>query len=117
MGRIKALFAVVVVAVLIFLAIKLLPPYVNNYELQDSIDSIARMATYAQNKSDEDIRNDVLQKGKEIGIPLTADNVTIKKDQVECDIDVKYTIAVPVPGYTFRLNFNPTAGNRQITAK
>ncbi len=113
----KALFALGIVAVLVFLAIKLLPPYINNYELQDSIESMARMATYATNKTEEDIRNDVLQKGREIGIALVAENVAVKKDNVECDIDVKYTVVVPVPGYTFRLNFNPTAGNRQITAR
>lgn len=113
----KAIFAIAVLAVLIFLGVKLFPPYFNNYQLQDDITNIARYATYAQAKSAEDVRSDVIAKAREEGVTLSEENVTVTKDNVGVNIEVKYTVVVPVPGYTFRLTFNPTAGNRQITAK
>ena len=117
MRSIKALFALAVIGALIFLGYKLLPPYVSNYELQDEITSIARFASYAQAKTAEDVRSDVMAKAKDHEIDLKPDDVTVSKDNTGCSIDVRYAVRVPVPGYTFVLQFNPTAGNKQITAR
>ncbi len=117
MARLKTWFALFIVVAVIFLSIKLLPPYFANYQLQDDIETIARYATYAQAKGEEDVRNDVLAKARERGVALTAEDVKITKDGVSVNIDINYVVTVPVPGYTFKLKFNPTAGNRMITAK
>lgn len=117
MRSLKALFALLVVAAGIFLGYKLIPPYLNNYELQNEITNISRVATYAQAKTEDDVRADVIAKAKEEGVDLKPEQVTVQKDNTACNIDVRYEVAVPVPGYTFNLTFNPSAGNRQITAK
>jgi selenide,water dikinase len=44
----SGLLLILVVAAILFTAFKLLPPYIDNYRLQDSIDTIARNATYAK---------------------------------------------------------------------
>lgn len=117
MARLKTWFGVFVVVAAIFLGIKLLPPYFANYQLQDDIESIARYATYAQGKGAEDVRSDVMAKARERGVALNLEDVNVTKDGVSVSIDIKYVVEVPVPGYTFKLKFNPTAGNRMITAK
>jgi hypothetical protein len=116
-GSMKAYLALAMLVVMGFLGFKLLPPYINNYQLQDSIESIARFSSYAARKTADDVKKEVLEKAEEIGIELDASQVHVRKDSRAVNIEVRYTVEVPVPGYTFNLNFNPVAGNRVITAK
>jgi hypothetical protein len=115
MRKFKALLALLVVGAMIFLGVKLVPPYFANYEFQDDLNTLARYATYAQSKTAEDVRTDVLAKARERGIELTGDQIQVTKDGSGVSIDVRYEVVVPVPGHTFTLKFNPTAGNRMIT--
>jgi hypothetical protein len=117
MQRLKTLLAFLVVGAMIFLGYKLLPPYYANYQLQDDIDTIARFSTYAQNKGETDIQVDVIAKAHDHGIDLTREEVKVQRDASGVQIDVNYDVTVPVPGHVFKLTFNPTAGNRMITAK
>lgn len=117
MATFKAVLAIAAFAALIFLAIKLVPPFINNYQLQDEINAVARFSTYAQGKTVENIRDEVILKGKETGIALKEDQVQVEKTTYGVNIDVKYAVVVEVPGYTFNLKFNPTAGNKMITAR
>ncbi|MDP2735322.1 MAG: hypothetical protein Q8P12_03885, partial [bacterium] len=51
----SAVLALLFVGVLIFLAFKLLPPYINNYQFQDELENIVRTATYSP-VSEQDVR-------------------------------------------------------------
>ena len=117
MASFKAVLAVVLFVALIFLGIKLVPPYISNYQFQDEIGSIARIATYAQAKTEQDVRNDVLAKAKELGLPVKEEQVTVAKGAYGISIEVKYNVQVEVPGHTFNLEFNPASSNKMITAK
>ncbi len=117
MATLKAVLAVALFVAMIFLAIKLVPPYINNYQFADDINTIARFSTYAQGKTVEAIREEVIQKAKENSITLKEEQVQVEKTQYGVAIDVKYTVAVDVPGYRFNLNFNPTTSNKMITAR
>ncbi len=116
-GNFKAFVTLVIVGLSIFLGVKLLPPYVGNYELQTDLETIARMATYAQGRSVDDLKGEVVAKAKEDNVVITAENVTIDKTQFGVNIDVKYTVPIVLPGRTVTLSFNPTAGNKMLTAK
>ena len=116
-GSFKALFAVAFFVALVFAGIKLVPPFINNYQFTEDINNIARTATYATTATEEVIRTDVIGKAKDLGIPIQPDQVTVQKTQTGVQIDVKYVVTVTMPGYTFKLNFNPYAGNKMITAK
>ena len=116
-GGFKAILAVALFAALIFLGIKLLPPFINNYQFQEDLATIARLTTYAQNKGPEEIRADVMVKVKELGLPVKEEQVTVSRNTYGVNIEVKYTVHVEVPGHTFKINFNPAAGNKMLTAK
>jgi hypothetical protein len=64
----KALFWVAVLGILIFLTIKLLPAYIDNFQFQDDLNNLARLVTYAQAKTEADVRSEVLRIAKERGI-------------------------------------------------
>jgi len=113
----KTLLWVAVIAVGLYLAFMLLPPYVNNYQFQDDLTAMARMNTYAQNRTAEDIRNEVLAKAKEYKLPVKPEQIEVERTQVGVNIAVNYNVPVQVPGYTFNLKFSPSAGNKMLTAR
>ncbi len=117
MATFKAVVAVAVFAAVVYLGIKLVPPWVNNYQLQDHITSLARRATYGQGVTEESIRKDVLSKTKELRMPVKGEQIRVVKSTYGVNTDVKYNVVVKTPAYTFNLKFNPTAGNKMITAK
>lgn len=116
-GSLKAILAVAIFVALVYLGIKLVPPFINNYQFQEELNSVARVSTYAQGATEENVRNDILGKAKDLGLPVKEEQITVSKTNIGVNIDVKYNVAVAVPGYTFNLKFNPTAGNKMITAK
>ena len=116
-GSFKAILSLIVLCMIIFLMVKLVPPYINNYQLQDQIQVIAQYTSYQQNKTAEDIRKDVIEKAKDCGVRLLPEQITIEKSGTAVSIDVKYTVHVELPGKSVDIPFNPTAGNKIITAR
>jgi len=116
-GNLRAILGLVVIAVIMFLCVKLIPPYVNNYQFQQAIDGVARYSAYIQNKSAEDVKNEVYAKAKDCEVLLPPDAVEVEKTGTTVNIDVKYVVAVDLLGKSVELRFNPTAGNKMITAK
>jgi len=117
MAKLKAFFWLAVLGILVFLAVKLLPHYVDNYQFQDDLNNLARVVTYAQAKSEDDVRADVLRLALQHELPLKSEQIKVSKTQTGVSIEVNYNVVVPVPGYTFNLKFNPAAGNKMITAQ
>ena len=110
MRPVKAILAVVVVVAMFIAAFRVVPPYFNNYQLQDEIESIARLNTYS-NKSEDEIRDMVLKKAKEYEVPVTAEQVKVNRTGQEIAISAKYMVHVNLPGYPLDLHFNPHTAN------
>ena len=104
------------VGVLIFLAFKLLPPYINNYQFQDELENIVRTATYSP-VSEQDVRQTVMKRAGEMGIVLDDRQVVVRKDRSSVNIAVQYEIPVDLLVRQIVLSFNPSAGNRNIAAR
>jgi len=117
MRTLKALFSLAVLAAMIYLAIKLVPPYAHNYQFSEEITSIARLSSYVRDKSADDIKQEVLAKARELEIPIGPDDVKVEKTFNSCSIDVQYVVHVDLPIRPVDLKFNPTAGNKIIVAQ
>lgn len=111
-GTSKAIFALVVLAVVAFLGAKIIPVYVNNYELNDYISQLAIRATVGHASADA-VQNDVVQKAQDLGLPVTRDNVKVSIGS-KVTIDIDYNVPVDLKVYTLTLHFTPSAENRQI---
>jgi len=112
----SGLVLLLVVAAIIFVSYKLLPPYIDNYQLQDSIENLARTATYNR-LTEADIRNQVLDAAQELGIPLDQQQVVVQKSGSTVNIAVQYYVPVDLLVHQMDLQFAPSAGNRNIMAK
>ena len=113
---VSAVLALLFVGALIFLAFKLLPPYINNYQFQDDLENIVRTATYSP-VSEQDIRQTVMKQAREMGIVLDDRQVVVQKAKSSVDISVQYEITVDLMVREVVLSFQPSAGNRNITAR
>jgi hypothetical protein len=116
-GNLKLLTTLAVVALAIFVSVKLGPVYFAEYQLKEDLDSMARLATYAQNKTPEDIKRDVIAKAKEDDVMLKDDDVQVERTPNGVNIAVKYSVHVDILGQGKDLNFELATGNRNITAK
>ncbi len=110
-GRIKTILTLLVLAAMVYVAFKVIPPYLNNYELLDFMKTEARFAA-VNRKSPEEAREDVYKKIKELGIPAKPDNIRVEGlPQSGMRITVTYKVVVDLQGYELVLNFQPTADN------
>jgi len=112
----SAILGLAIVVAVVFSAIRLLPPYIANYQFQDSIDNIARTATYSQ-ITERDLRNQVMKQATDLGIQLDDRRVTVQKDRSTVNIQISYEVPVDLVARQVVLKFAPTAGNRNITAR
>jgi len=111
-GRLKALFALAVVAATVYLCIKIIPVYVNNYDLRNHIQDLAITATVSHMSADK-ISKDVVAYASDLGLPVTADNVKVAVGGT-VTINLDYTVPIDLRFYTLMLHFSPSAENRQI---
>jgi len=111
-GTGKLIFALLVIAAVGFCSFKIIPVYVNNYELNDEIRQLAIQAT-ADHSSEEAIMNRVLADAKDLNLPITRDNVTVHVSGGVA-ISVDYTVPIDLTVYTWAAHFNPSTVNKQI---
>lgn len=112
MKTIKALAGVGLVVAMVYVAFQLIPPYFNNYQFQDAIESEARLASYSI-KSEQEIRDIVAKKAKEFDVPLTAEQINVQRTGSGVDIWAKYTVHVDLPGYPLDLKFEPATKSKR----
>jgi cell division protein FtsL len=113
-GRFKTLLSLAILAAIIFVAIKTLPAYVNNFELQDHIRQLStQLAVRSKPATPDEIRDEVVAFAQDHGVPLTADNVKVTIAS-HVSINLDYTVPVDLMVYTLRLHFTPSAENPSL---
>jgi hypothetical protein len=112
-GRLGTLLTVLILAVAVFVAIKVVPAYVLNYQLQDSMQTEARFAISSK-KGEEEIREAVWKKIQELGIPARKEDIRVTVVDTSVTIVVNYVVHVDLEVYEFNLEFHPHADNHTI---
>ena len=87
------------------------PIYAGNLKLQNYVAEITHREDI-RNQPDEALRQNVLNKARDLNLPVKADNVQITRSSDGLRIDVRYFVRVTIPGYTVDLHFYPGAGSR-----
>ena len=98
-GRLGTLFALLLLAVLIYLGVKIVPVLVNTYALKDFMDEEARFA--AVRKDDEVIRNRIWRKAQELELPLRKKSIITRRTNARFNIRVSYSVPIETPVYTY----------------
>ena len=116
-ARAKTLLALVVLVALVFSAIKIVPAYVNNYDMQDAMQQEARFVfnpNTGRPKSMDDIRAELVKKAQQLGLPIKPDDIQVTQEGTKVSIAADYTIPVDLVVYQFTLHFHPQADNTSI---
>jgi hypothetical protein len=112
-ARIKTLIVLIILGCAVFCAVKIVPPYFDNYQLQDSMRQEAAYAS-ATRKQDDDIRADIEKKLKQLGIPADSKDIQVSDDAGNVKISVDYTVPVDLAVYQLQLHFHPEANNASL---
>jgi len=110
---VKLFLLLLVLGSMVFAGIKVVPVYVNNYQMQDAIESEARFAIGSRLAA-KDVRENVMKKVNEIGIPAQDDNLKVTVSQGSVNISLDYSVPVDLMVYKFTLDFHDHADNRSI---
>ena len=116
MGIIKAFIGFVAIAAVVVGLFQVAPPMLTNYSFQDDLKTVALMDSSNLQKTDEDVRTDVMRKVKEHELPIEPKQITVQRINTPgisaVYISVDYSVTVNVSGYPFDMHFNPTSGNK-----
>ena len=112
-ARIKSLIVLIILGSALFCAVKIVPPYFANYQLQDSMRQEAAYAS-ATRKKDDDIRADIEKKVKQLDIPADSRDIQVSDDAGNVKISVDYTVPVDLAVYQLQLHFHPQANNASL---
>jgi hypothetical protein len=116
MGIIKAFVGFLAIAAVFIGVFQVAPPVMANYSFSDDLKTVAMMDGAAFQKSDDDVRNDVMKKVKEHDLPIEAKQIKVQRINTPglsaVYVEANYTVTVNLPGYSFDMNFNPSSGNK-----
>lgn len=112
-GKAKAIIVTLVLAFLVYAAVKVVPPYVSEYELSDKMQETARFASVNRNSEDQ-IRKSIMSTIEDLQIPATLDDIKVTASGGRVTISVDYKVPIDLTVYKFDLHFTPSTANKDI---
>jgi len=112
-GRLKNVLVITVIALLIYSAVKIVPPYFSDYQLSDKMQEQARFAV-VNRYSEEQIRETLFRTIQDLDIPAKREDIKIVATNAVVKISLKYTVPVDLFFYHLDLNFSPSSENKAL---
>ncbi len=112
-ARLRAIIWLLLLGSGVYVAYKVLPIYIANYQLQDRMQTEARFAT-VNHRSNDEIRDIIYREIQDRDIPARREDIHIESSQRGVNIRVDYTVTVDLRVYQWTLEFHPTASNRAL---
>jgi len=113
-GKLKAIVFTAVFAFVIYSAIKIIPPYVNNYQIADKMQETARFAVV--NRYDEEkVRDVIFKEIQDLEIPVKREEIKVVVNPSLVKIDLDYTVPIDLLFYHLDLHFTPSSVNKSLT--
>jgi predicted membrane protein len=109
----RGLLGIALPVIAVYLLWQVLPPYIHNYQFQDSVEEIARFGGLDYRTTDEDIRQKVLKSAQDLKIPISAEDINVARSNQEVVVWVDYTVHINVPVHPFDLEFHPATKNKR----
>lgn len=113
-GKLKAIIVTAILVLGIFAGVKVIPPYVAYYQLNDKVQEIARFGVVEHSTADQ-IKDKVFKTIEDLEIPATKDNIQVSAGSSRVSISVDYTVPVDILFYHVDLHFTPSSENRSLT--
>jgi cell division protein FtsL len=112
-SRAKAILYTFILVLVLYSAFKIVPVYVQNYQLSDKMQETARFAV-VNRYSEEQIRDTIFKEIQNLEIPAKREDIKVSSTQSIVRISVDYTVPVDVFFYHTDLHFTPSSENKSI---
>lgn len=112
-SKLKTLFVLAIFAAMAFAAVKIVPIYVTNYQLQDSMQEEATYAS-VNRKSADQIRTELQKRLQDLGLTVDDKSIQVSSESGNVTISLEYTVPVDLTVYQLQLHFHPQADNASI---
>jgi hypothetical protein len=112
-GRLKAFIYAASLVIGVYLAFKLVPLYVAQYQLKDKMEEQARFAV-VNRYSDDQIRDNLFRVIQDLDIPAKREDIKVASTNHGISISVAYTVPVDLLVYKTDLNFSSTSEGMDI---
>jgi hypothetical protein len=112
-GTIKAILWTAILIYGAFVAYKILPAYVAEYQLADKMQEQARFAV-VNHYPEEQIRDSIFKVVKDLEIPVKREDIKITANQDVVKIACDYTVPVDLLVYQMNLHFTPSSENKNL---
>jgi predicted membrane protein len=112
-GKFKAILVTAILVFLVYAGWKMVPPYINEYQLNDTMQETAKFASVTRSGEDQ-IRATIFRKIEELDIPATKEDVKVSAVNGKVSISVDYSVPIDLMFYKFDLHFTPATSNKDI---
>ena len=102
-GRMGVLISAAVLGIGIFLAVKIIPVRIDAYNFRDTIREECRMGAVRQN--DSAIVKRIMDEAKDLGIPLSKQNLKVIRSAKRLRISVSYETSIDLKFTTYVYRF------------
>jgi uncharacterized membrane protein len=112
-GTIKAILWSAILIYGAFVAYKILPAYVAEYQLADKMQEQARFSV-VNHYSDEQVRDNIFKVVKDLEIPVKREEIKVVANSDVVKISMDYTVPVDLLVYQLNLHFTPSSENKNL---
>ena len=113
-GYMKALWTLLVLSCAGYAGFKIIPVYVNNFELQGYLRD--QTPYWLSNRAtSEGVKSNILAKAEELNLPITKDQMQVEANAARVVVTIDYTVPIDLKVYTLTLHFTPHSENRSLT--
>lgn len=112
-GKLKSILIVAVIVLAIYAAVKIIPPYVNDYQLSDKMQEQARFAV-VNRYTEEQIRENIFKAVQDLEVPAKREDIKIVATNSVVKISMQYTVPVDLLMYHIELHFSPSSENKAL---
>lgn len=112
-GTIKAIVWTVVLVYGAFVAYRIIPPYVAQYQLTDKMQEQARFAVVNRYPEDQ-VRDNIFKVVQDLDIPVKREQIKIVDTNTVVRISMDYTVPVDLLVYHLNLHFSPESENHSL---
>lgn len=107
-GRLGCLVGLILLALAVFIAWKMIPVKVRAAELRQVVVDEAKAAGTHNN---DQIKGAIMQKVHDTKLPVTEDDVHITRANSEITVDIEYDVPIDFPGFTYKWHQHHHAEN------
>jgi hypothetical protein len=112
-GRLKGISIIAIVVLAIYTAWKVVPVYVNEYQLSDKMQEQARFAVVNHYNEDQ-IRDSIFRVVQDLDIPAKREDIKVVSNNSMVKISLEYSVPVDVLMYHTDIHFSPNSEGKAL---